>query len=44
MSLKRFDSLVGELKRTLAGLTDKRTGENTRYSTVPGTSPRKPKT
>ena len=32
MSLKRFDSLVGELKHTLAGLADKRTGENTQYS------------
>lgn len=32
MSLRRFDSLVGELKRTLAGLADKRTGENTQYS------------
>lgn len=32
MSLERFDSLVEELKRTLAGLPDKRTGENTQYS------------
>lgn len=32
MSLKRFDSLVGELKRTLAGLADKRTGDNTQYA------------
>ena len=32
MGLKRFASLVGELKRTLAALTDKRTGENTHYT------------
>jgi hypothetical protein len=32
MSLRRFDSLVGELKRTLAGFADKRTGDNTQYS------------
>lgn len=32
MSLKRFDQLVAELKRTLAGLPDKRTGDNTQYS------------
>ncbi len=32
MSLKRFDQLVGELRRTLAGLPDKRTGANTKYT------------
>ena len=32
MSLKRFDQLVGELRRTLAGLPDKRTGTNTQYT------------
>jgi len=32
MSLKRFDQLVGELRRTLAGLSDKRTRNNTQYS------------
>ena len=32
MSLLRFDQLVGELRRTLAQLPDKRTGSNTRYS------------
>jgi len=32
MSLKRFDHLVGELRRTLAGLYDKRTRNNTQYS------------
>lgn len=32
MSLRCFDSLVGELKHTLAGLADKRTGDNTQYS------------
>jgi hypothetical protein len=32
MSMTRFDALVMELKRTLAGLPDKRTGENTQYS------------
>ena len=32
MSLRRFDQLVGELKRTLGGLPDKRTGENTQYT------------
>ena len=32
MSLKHFDQLVGELRRTLAGLPDKRTGANTQYT------------
>ena len=32
MSLKRFDQLIDELRRTLAGLSDKRTGNNTQYS------------
>ena len=32
MSLKRFDDLVGELRQTLAGLSDKRKGSNTMYS------------
>jgi hypothetical protein len=32
VSLKRFDQLVGELRRTLAGLPDKRTGTNTQYT------------
>jgi len=32
MSLKRFDQLVGELRSTLAGLSDKRTRNNTQYS------------
>ena len=32
MSPRRFDQLVGELRRTLAGLSDKRTRSNTQYS------------
>jgi len=32
VSLKHFDQLVGELRRTLAGLPDKRTGANTQYT------------
>ena len=32
MSLRHFDQLVGELRRTLADLSDKRTGSNTQYS------------
>ncbi len=32
MSLERFDHLVSELRRTLAGLHDKREGSNTTYS------------
>jgi len=32
VSLRRFDELVGELRRTLAGLSDKRTRSNTQYS------------
>jgi len=32
VKLKRFDHLVGELRRTLAGLPDKRTGTNTQYT------------
>ena len=32
MSLRGFDQLVGELRRTLAVLPDKRTGSNTQYS------------
>ena len=32
MSLKRFDQLIGELRSTLAGLSDKRTRNNIQYS------------
>ena len=32
MSLRHFDQLVGELRCTLAGLSDKRTRSNTQYS------------
>jgi hypothetical protein len=32
MSLKRFDQLVGRLRQCLAGLPDRRTGENSSYT------------
>ncbi|MCX6930683.1 MAG: hypothetical protein NT154_46890 [Verrucomicrobia bacterium] len=32
LSHKRWDELVGSLRRTLAALPDRRTGDNTRYS------------